>query len=228
MKKSYLYIGCYYDIKGRESSINDKKIGITKDPSSRENALNSTKGPIGYTFIKLWEFEGEERARIVEKQIFHNLLSDSNTNGEWFSDDKNDLVESVDSSIKALVSLGVPCKEISIESKVKISRVEEEVIKNNKPTSLVVTIDGQKIEGEKSYRTFSRAIEILGVEEAQIALGEKVITKNDECGFRQHETIGDYKINVWSGNDTKSRQLNKISSYFESKGKKIDMKVEMV
>ena len=228
MKKSYLYIGCYYDIKGREIGINDKKIGITKDPSSRENALNSTKGPIGYTFIKLWEFEGEERARIVEKQIFHNLLSGSNTNGEWFSDERNDLVESVDYSIKALVSLGVPCKEIQIESKVEVTKVEKEIIKKNKPTSLVVTIDGEKIEGEKSYKTFSKAIEILGVEESQIALGEKVITKKEDCGFRQYESIGDYKVNVWSSNDAKSRQLNKILSHLLSKGKKVDTNIEMV
>ena len=86
--KQYIYIGEHYDITGRELNITDKKIGLTINPEQRESNWSKTKSPILYRHIKVYEVDDMYK---VEKML-HSILSSRNTNGEWFEDEDDTLV----------------------------------------------------------------------------------------------------------------------------------------
>jgi hypothetical protein len=85
--EGYIYLGEYYDILGREISITDKKIGLSKNPVSREYQLNRTKGPVGYRIVRCYKVDNMNR---VEKML-HNILDSRRAEGEWFMDDGDTL-----------------------------------------------------------------------------------------------------------------------------------------
>jgi hypothetical protein len=85
--EGYIYLGQYYDVLGRELSLSDKKIGLSKDPVSREYQLNRTKSPIGYTIISLFKVDNMNK---VEKML-HSILDGRRVSGEWFRDDEDTL-----------------------------------------------------------------------------------------------------------------------------------------
>ena len=86
--KQYIYIGEHYDITGRKLNIADKKIGLTTNPEQRESNWSRTKSPILYRHIKIYEVDDMNK---VEKML-HSILSSRNTNGEWFEDSDDTLV----------------------------------------------------------------------------------------------------------------------------------------
>lgn len=95
----YVYIGTYFHVRhtGILSVIQngeyitlEKKIGKTKDLSSRQNDLNRTKSPIGYTMLCAWMVGGDTDK--IEKAL-HKLLDNIRLDGtEWFSDDDDTLI----------------------------------------------------------------------------------------------------------------------------------------
>lgn len=85
--EGYIYLGEYYDVLGREISISDKKIGLSKNPVGREYQLNRTKGPIGYRIVRCYKVDNMGR---VEKML-HNILDSRRAEGEWFTDDGDTL-----------------------------------------------------------------------------------------------------------------------------------------
>lgn len=87
-EKHYVYIGEHYDVNGRQTHISDKKIGRTKNPSQREVNWSKTKSPILYRHIKVYEVDDMYK---VEKML-HGILNSKNTNGEWFEDNDETLV----------------------------------------------------------------------------------------------------------------------------------------
>jgi hypothetical protein len=86
-KEGYIYLGQYYDVLGRTLTLSDKKIGLSKDPVSREYQLNRTKSPIGYTIIAVYKVDDMYR---VEKML-HSILDSRRVFGEWFKDDEDTL-----------------------------------------------------------------------------------------------------------------------------------------
>jgi hypothetical protein len=85
--EGYIYLGQYYDVLGRELSLSDKKIGLSKDPVGREYQLNRTKSPIGYSIISLFKVDNMNK---VEKML-HSILDGRRVSGEWFRDDEDTL-----------------------------------------------------------------------------------------------------------------------------------------
>jgi hypothetical protein len=85
--EGYVYLGQYFDMLGRELTLSDKKIGLSKDPVSREYQLNRTKSPIGYTIISLFKVDDMNK---VEKML-HSILDGRRVFGEWFKDDEDTL-----------------------------------------------------------------------------------------------------------------------------------------
>lgn len=85
--EGYIYLGQYYDVLGRELSLSDKKIGLSKDPVGREYQLNRTKSPIGYNIIELFKVDDMNK---VEKML-HSILDGRRVSGEWFRDDEDTL-----------------------------------------------------------------------------------------------------------------------------------------
>ena len=129
--KSYLYVGVHYDLfNDREIGINDKKVGETVTPEIREGQLSKTKSPIGYMFVKLYEFVGGQTAQIVEKNILHPLLASRNTVGEWFNDEDDRLISDINKALNGLATLGIKYTEVELEND-KISSNKKEVIKRN-------------------------------------------------------------------------------------------------
>lgn len=151
--KSYLYVGIHYDLfNDREIGINDKKVGETITPEVREGQLSKTKSPIGYMFVKLYEFVGGQTAQIVEKNILHPLLSARNTVGEWFNDEDERLISDINKALNGLSVLGVKYTEIELEND-KISSNKKEVIKKNSSNRIYFDISGveKASENEDQY-----------------------------------------------------------------------------
>ena len=98
----YIYIGTYYHTrhKGTISVIDEsgnyvtleKKIGKTINLEDREYSLNRTKSQIGYTFLKAWKTDNQTDK--VELAI-HDILSNVRSEGEWFQDDDDTLVDRI-------------------------------------------------------------------------------------------------------------------------------------
>jgi hypothetical protein len=150
MCKGYNYIGNHYDILGRNIGINDKKYGYTKNPDEREKSLTSTKSPIQYMIIKLYEFESTEIAKTVE-QIILQSLSNRQTHGEWFLDNDETLIDFVQSMHNKLRSLGTKIVEKDLEKSPNLTDVEKQQLESldrkqlNKEffTSLKVEMDNK-------------------------------------------------------------------------------------
>lgn len=85
--EGYIYLGQYYDVLGRTLTLSDKKIGLSKDPVSREYQLNRTKSPIGYSIIAVYKVDNMTK---VEKML-HSILDSRRVFGEWFKDDEDTL-----------------------------------------------------------------------------------------------------------------------------------------
>ena len=85
--EGYIYLGQYYDVLGRPLTLSDKKIGLSKDPVSREYQLNRTKSPIGYSIIAVYKIDDMNK---VEKML-HSILDSRRVFGEWFKDDEDTL-----------------------------------------------------------------------------------------------------------------------------------------
>jgi hypothetical protein len=85
--EGYIYLGELYDVLGRELSISDKKIGLSKEPVNREYQLNRTKSPIGYKIITAFKVDNMFK---VEKML-HAILDSRRVFGEWFKDDEDNL-----------------------------------------------------------------------------------------------------------------------------------------
>jgi hypothetical protein len=124
MEKGYNYIGIHYDVLGRNIGINDKKYGVTLYPDKREKALSRTKSPIQYMFIKLYEFESQKYAETAE-QLCHYFLKNKNTNGEWFQDDDETLVNEIELIHNHLKNLGVQIKEIDLGKSPILTDIEK-------------------------------------------------------------------------------------------------------
>ena len=71
----------------REVGISDKKIGLSKDPIGREQALTKTKSPIRYRIVAVYKVDNMRR---VEKML-HSILDSRRVFGEWFRDDDDTL-----------------------------------------------------------------------------------------------------------------------------------------
>jgi len=95
---TYIYIKQFSDVNGYELP-NYKKIGIAKDVEERRKQLSGTKAPIFVETVCAWDFP-ENNARAVEQAI-HGLLSNKRTDGEWFHDDDNSIVESIGNLMSA-------------------------------------------------------------------------------------------------------------------------------
>jgi hypothetical protein len=201
MNKSYLYVGVYYDIyEGRDVGIKDKKIGRTIHPNDRENKLNATKGPIGYMFIKLYQFIGRNTANEIEK-IFETLLEDRNTHGEWYKDDDEFIVDSVNSVINNLKNMGFPIIEIDLGLEPNLSKVEKEQIQRAKYRKLSLHYKGKDVSGKFAVDTFIKAYEIVAEN-----VGWDTILKNGEYGI--FNNIEDFYVGFPS---LKTYEINKIT-----------------
>ena len=88
MQEGYVYIREHYDILGRTRCLTDKKIGLTKEPIARQGNWSKTKSPILYRHIEVYKVDDMAR---VEK-LLHAILNSRNTNGEWFEDEDDTLV----------------------------------------------------------------------------------------------------------------------------------------
>lgn len=215
MSKSYLYVASYYDKKGREVSIKDKKIGTTTTPKEREKSLNYTKGPIGTTFIKLYEFDGKNTATIIEKSIFHNLLSDRNTDGEWFNDEDESVVEMVNTTIKGL-SFSFNINEIQLEG----SSSEETQTIRSAASKLSVILNGNPIIEKNAKEIYLKTLQEIGLDKIFTIESDSIIRdSNPDYRFIK---IGDYFVNTNFSNNSKYTILSRISETLN-----LDLKVEL-
>jgi hypothetical protein len=215
MSKSYLYVASYYDKKGREVSIKDKKIGTTTTPKEREKSLNYTKGPIGTTFIKLYEFDGKNTATTIEKSIFHNLLSDRNTDGEWFNDEDESVVEMVSTTIKGLSTL-FNINEIQLEG----SSSEETQTIRSAASKLLVIFNGNPIIEKNAKEIYLKTLQEIGLDKILTIESDSIIRdSNPDYRFIK---VGDYFVNTNFSNNSKYTILSRISETLN-----LDLKVEL-
>ena len=233
MSKSYLYVGIHYDIfENRDlGMMKDKKIGITKNPKDREISLNSTKSPIGYMFIKLYECEGEDTANQIES-IFHRLLNDRNTNGEWFKDEDESIVESVSYVMNNLINLGKDIKEIDLELRSNLTKIEKVQIERAKSSKMKLTYNGENLSSRFAVETYLKGIKII----SDIVGWDRIIEEGECDIFRTteelyerfpiyrerdakvYEKVDDYYVWTNLNNDNKLRRLNKLISKFDIVG----------
>jgi hypothetical protein len=232
MSKSFLYVGMYYDIfENRDIGIKDKKIGITTNPNNRENSLNATKGPIGYMFIKLYECEGEITADNIES-IFHTLLEDRNTHGEWYKDEDEIILDSVSSVINNLKNLGVTIKEIDLGLDPNLSKVEKEQIQRAKNSKMKLMYNHENLSSRFAVETYLKGIKIISdivgwdriIEEGECdifrtteELYERFPTYR-ERDAKVYEKVDDYYVWTNLNNDNKLKRLNKLISKFDIVG----------
>ena len=218
----------YYDIfDNREIGIKDKKIGITTNPNNRENSLNATKGPIGYMFIKLYECEGEITADNIES-IFHTLLEDRNTHGEWYKDEDEVILDYVSSVINNLKNLGVTIKEIDLGLDPNLTKIEKEQIQRSKATKLKVIYKGQDISERFAVDTFIKVHKVIGeivgwenmIKDGKYDIFNSVeefhnnypYFKRDNNGY--HEVNGSILYSSFS-NANKLKRINKLIEDFK-------------
>ena len=232
MSKSFLYVGMYYDIfENREIGIKDKKIGITTNPNNRENSLNATKGPIGYMFIKLYECEGEDTANEIES-IFHTLLDDRNTNGEWYKDEDEIIIESVSSVMGNLINMGKNIKEIDLELNSNLTKIEKVQIERAKNSKMKLTYNGENLSSRFAVETYLKGIKII----SNIVGWDRIIEEGEcdifktteelyerfpiykERDAKVFEKVDDYYVWTNLNNDNKLRRLNKLISKFDIVG----------
>jgi hypothetical protein len=222
----------YYDIfENREIGIKDKKIGITTNPNNRENSLNATKGPIGYMFIKLYECEGEDTANEIES-IFHTLLDDRNTNGEWYKDEDEIIIESVSSVMGNLINMGKNIKEIDLELNSNLTKIEKVQIERAKSSKMKLTYNGENLSSRFAVETYLKGIKII----SDIVGWDRIIEEGECDIFRTteelyerfpiykerdakvFEKVDDYYVWTNLNNDNKLRRLNKLITKFDIVG----------
>jgi hypothetical protein len=222
----------YYDIfENREIGIKDKKIGITTNPNNRENSLNATKGPIGYMFIKLYECEGEITADNIES-IFHTLLEDRNTHGEWYKDEDEVILDCVSSVINNLKNLGVTIKEIDLGLDPNLSKVEKEQIQRAKNSKMKLMYNHENLSSRFAVETYLKGIKII----SDIVGWDRIIEEGECDIFRTteelyerfpiyrerdakvYEKVDDYYVWTNLNNDNKLKRLNKLITKFDILG----------
>jgi hypothetical protein len=142
--EGYIYLGEFYDSLGREFNISDKKIGLSKDPVIRENALNRTKSPIGYRIISCYRVDNMER---VERML-HSILDSRRTEGEWFRDDEDTLTGEFTNFMISYGGIRLDYKEFKENTIVKNSDTRLIDISKNfgKDTTLIRRYLGQDYE----------------------------------------------------------------------------------
>lgn len=113
--EGYIYLGQYYDVLGRELSLSDKKIGLSKDPVGREYQLNRTKSPIGYRVLEVYKVDNMNK---VEKML-HSILDSRRVFGEWFRDDEDTLTGEFINFMKIYGAEGCEISEIK-ENRVSV------------------------------------------------------------------------------------------------------------
>lgn len=232
MNKSFIYVGMYYDIfENREVGIKDKKIGITKNPNNRENSLNSTKGPIGYMFIKLFECEGENTADNIES-IFHTLLEDRNTHGEWYKDEDETILESVSSVMNNLKNIGINIQEIDLGLNPNLTKVEKEQIERSKNSKIKLIYNGIDLSSRFAVTTYLKGLCIV----RDIVGWDRIVDEGDIDVFRTldelydrfplyrnrdvkvYEIIDEHYIWINLNNSNKLNRLNKLIHNFNIEG----------
>ena len=232
MSKSYLYVGMYYDIfENREIGIKDKKIGITTNPNNRENSLNATKGPIGYMFIKLYECEGEDTANEIES-IFHTLLEDRNTHGEWYKDEDEIILDSVSSVMNSLINLGKDIKEKDLELNSNLTKIEKEQIQRAKSTKLNLIYNGENLSGKTAVEIYIKGIKIISdiigwdriIEQGECDVFNSIeelcerFPNNRDRIDKVSQKVDDYHIYTSLSNHRKRQRLNRLITKFDIVG----------
>jgi hypothetical protein len=101
-----LYIMRHIDV-GGHIDIPYKKIGVTgkgnADLTARLRQLSNTKSPIQVQCIKAWEFEN---ATEIES-AFHSILKNERSEGEWFYDKEDDLLDRISPIIELLNGISI-------------------------------------------------------------------------------------------------------------------------
>ncbi len=90
-KHNIVYVMRYVDIEGYVNDIPYKKIGITRNENlnSRVQEISGTKSPIKVQCVSAWS---HDKAREIENAM-HIFLEDVRSDGEWFKDENDSLVE---------------------------------------------------------------------------------------------------------------------------------------
>ena len=133
--EGYIYLGEHYDILNREIGISDKKIGLSKDPISREQSLTKTKSPIRYRIVAVYKVDDMRR---VEKML-HSILDSRRVFGEWFKDDDDTLEGDFINFMNAYGGEIYNIEEVKLEQNVLITdnRLKDVVDKHGSPLNLV-------------------------------------------------------------------------------------------
>ena len=158
-----LYVGVFVDVFGRDLGIRDKKVGITgggkSDIFSRANQLSNTKSPIKWIPLKAWEFK--EDVHHLEKAL-HAAFADQHTEGEWFNDDKDNVVSGTTAIVESLKIFGVKVKEIDLDRVVTEENTPEvKLIRKKVDASHRVVLGYPEVVGTRIlYHRFGRDIVI--------------------------------------------------------------------
>ena len=133
--EGYIYLGEHYDILNREIGISDKKIGLSKDPISREQSLTKTKSPIRYRIVAVYKVDDMRR---VEKML-HSILDSRRVFGEWFRDDDDTLEGDFINFMNAYGGEIYNIEEVKLEQNVLVidNRLKDVVDKHGSPLNLV-------------------------------------------------------------------------------------------
>jgi hypothetical protein len=203
----YVYIGTYYheEHSGHLCVVNDdgeyveleKKIGKTSDLTSRENALNRTKSPIGYVMLRAWKTG--DKTDIVEQQL-HAILAHNRVHGEWFSD--NDEDNTLEDRVSRYMTL-------SNFNEVPLGQEDSEVVERitkNKPSKW----DTDKMENLIGIEFSSRGITIRydGKEQGWLSVntGEYHTSANGAFSKTAESLNVQSAMNVWTLKDVVSKK----------------------
>ena len=100
--KNILYVAIAIDMASGER-LPSAKIGISAtNADKRITQLNSTKMPISVELTAAWAFEGAKISARDAESAAHTLLRPLQVNGEWYSDDDDDLSDRIAKFVKKL------------------------------------------------------------------------------------------------------------------------------
>ena len=135
MTEGYIYLGEHYDVLNREVGISDKKIGLSINPISREQALTKTKSPIRYRIVAVYMVDN---MRKVEKML-HSILDSRRVFGEWFKDDDDTLEGDFINFMNAYGAEVYNIEEVKTEQNILVTdnRLKDVVEKHGAPLNLV-------------------------------------------------------------------------------------------
>ncbi|SNB46292.1 GIY-YIG nuclease family protein [Geobacter sp. DSM 9736] len=127
---NYIYIKKFSDVNGYDLP-SYKKIGFAKDVEERRKQLSGTKSPIFVETICAWELP-DDNARAVEQAI-HGLLLNKRTDGEWFIDEENSIVDAISRlmsafKMKQVDISGYEEKEMVIKRNNNLSEIMEDYL----------------------------------------------------------------------------------------------------